>query len=144
MVPKNYKPEPPVYTTILYKLLFMAPNHEEYYRLDNWPVETDRGLFFKITSEVPVHEDTILRIFLIGLHKTLPLNGQDTLTIAETMIKRAAGLHTLVSKEFPILHSEKAKQFMECVWELTAYTYPETIALPQVQNFADFLPFRFF
>ena len=30
-------------------------------RLDNWPVETDRGLFFKITSEIPVHEDTILR-----------------------------------------------------------------------------------
>ena len=24
----------------------------------------------------------------------------------------------------------KAKQFMECVWELTAYTYPESIALP--------------
>ena len=65
------------------------------------------------------------------MHKTQPLNGQDCLTIAETMIKRAAALHTLAAKEFPILHSDKAKQFMECVWELTAYTYPETIALPQ-------------
>ena len=32
---------------------------------------------------------------------------QDTLTIAETMIKRAASLHSLASKEFPILHSDK-------------------------------------
>jgi hypothetical protein len=54
--------------------------------------------------QVPVHEDTILRIFLIGLHKSLPLNGQDCLTIAETMIKRAAGLHALASKGFPILY----------------------------------------
>jgi hypothetical protein len=53
-----------------------------------------------------VHEDTILRIFLIGLHKNLPLNGQDCLTIAETMIKRAAGLHALASKDFPILYRE--------------------------------------
>jgi hypothetical protein len=57
-----------------------------------------------IIVQVPVHEDTILRIFLIGLHKSLPLNGQDCLTIAETMIKRAAGLHALASKGFPILY----------------------------------------
>jgi hypothetical protein len=57
-----------------------------------------------IYAQVPVHEDTILRIFLIGLHKSLPLNGQDCLTIAETMIKRAAGLHALASKGFPILY----------------------------------------
>eukprot|EP00092_Neocalanus_flemingeri_P015764 GFUD01017066.1.p1 GENE.GFUD01017066.1~~GFUD01017066.1.p1 ORF type:complete len:2079 (+),score=577.03 GFUD01017066.1:73-6309(+) len=130
VVPKLYKPDPVVYTAMLYKTLFMAPNHEEYHRLDGWPAEGDRGLFFKLTSEVPVQQEAVLRIFLIGLSKTLPLNGQDCLTIVETLIKRAAGLHTLASKDFPILSCDKAKDFMECVWQLTAYTYPESITLP--------------
>ena len=135
VVPKLYKPDPVVYSAMLYKTLFMAPSPEEYHRLDGWPVDGDRGLFFKLTSEVPVQQEAVLRIFLIGLSKDLPLNGQDCLTIVETLIKRAAGLHNLASKEFPILSCDKAKDFMECVWQLTAYTYPESISLP-----ADYQP----
>ena len=56
---------------------------------------------------------------------------QDCLTIAETLITRAAGLHLLASKDFPVLSCDKAADFMECVWQLTAYTYPESISLPQ-------------
>ena len=37
----------------------------------------------------------------------------------------------LASKDFPILSCDKAADFMECVWQLTAYTYPESISLPQ-------------
>ena len=68
------------------------------------------------------------------MQSTLPLNGQDCLTIAETLIKRAAGLHNLAGNDFPILNCDKAKDFMECVWQLTAYTYPESISLPQDQS----------
>ena len=69
----------------------MTQTIEEYFRLDGFPLETDRALFFKLTAEVPVQQETLLRIFLIGMSKTLALNGQDCLTIAETLIKRAAG-----------------------------------------------------
>jgi len=130
VVPKLYKPEGSTYTSQLYKLLFMAPSHEEYFKIDNWPVEADRALFFKLTSEIPVQQETVLRIFLIGLQKNLPLNGQDCLTLAETIIKRAASLHPLAGPEFQILYSNKSKEFMDCVWGLTAYTYPESITLP--------------
>ena len=82
-----------------------------------------------------MQQETLLRIFLIGMAKTLPLNGQDCLTISENLIKRAAGLHVLATKDFPILSCDKAGDFMECVWQLTAYTYPETISLP-----ADYQP----
>ena len=75
-------------------------------------------------------QDTMLRIFMVGLSRTLPLNGQDCLTIVETLIKRAAGLHSLASKEFPILSCTKAKDFMDWMWSLTEYTYPDTISLP--------------
>ena len=37
----------------------------------------------------------------------------------------------LATKDFPILTCDKAADFMECVWQLTAYTYPESISLPQ-------------
>ena len=67
VVPKLYKPDGSTYTSQLYKLLFMAPSHEEYFKIDGWPVENDRALFFKLTSEIPAQQETILRIFLIGL-----------------------------------------------------------------------------
>ena len=39
---KTYKPDQATYTTCLYKALFMARSHEEYYQLDGWPLEADR------------------------------------------------------------------------------------------------------
>ena len=77
-----------VYTSGLYKALFMARSHHEYYALNQWPLEADRGLYFKLTSEVPMQQE----IFLIELGKTHPVIGQDFLTIAETVMKRDAGL----------------------------------------------------
>ena len=88
MVPKLFKPDHSNYSKMLYKSLFMTPTHEEYFRMDGFPIEGDRPLFFKLTAEVPVQQETLLRIFLIGMSKSLPLNGQDCLTIAETLINR--------------------------------------------------------
>ena len=34
VVPKLYKPDPMVYTAMLYKSLFMTQSHEEYFRFD--------------------------------------------------------------------------------------------------------------
>ena len=48
-----------------------------------------------------------------------------------SIFPRAAGLHVLAGKDFPILTCDKAGDFMECVWQLTTYTYPESISLPQ-------------
>ena len=44
-------------------------------------------------------------------------------------------LHHLASEDFPILSSDKVQEVMECLFQLTAYTYPETITLP-----ADYTP----
>merc|ERR1719397_43936 len=48
LVARLYKPDSQVYTAMLYKSLFMAPSHEEYFRLDGFPLDADRGLFFKL------------------------------------------------------------------------------------------------
>ena len=44
--------------------------------MDEFQPGPDRPLFFKLTAEVPVQQETLLRIFLIGMAKSLPLNGQ--------------------------------------------------------------------
>lgn len=79
---------------------------------------------------MPLHQDTLIHLLAIGMSKSHPLNGRDTIDMAESMVKRAASLHHLVSEDFPILSSDKVQEVMECLFQLTAYTYPETITLP--------------
>ena len=56
---------------------------EAYHKHDNWPPEVERALMIRIASEVPVLQDTLLRLLLIGLSKvppslTLPLQRRTT------------------------------------------------------------------
>ena len=55
--------------------------------MDEFPPGPDRSLFFKLTAEVPVQQETLLRIFLIGMAKSLPLNGQVGMEILENIQK---------------------------------------------------------
>ena len=42
---------------------------EAYHKHDNWPPEVERALMIRIASEVPVLQDTLLRVLLIGISK---------------------------------------------------------------------------
>jgi hypothetical protein len=53
----------------------------------------------------------------------------------EVLVKRASGLHPLSTDAFPVLSADKVNQIMECLFQATAYIYPESIALP-----ADYSP----
>ena len=44
---------------------------EAYHKHDNWPPEVERALMIRVASEVPVLQDTLLRLLLIGLSKVL-------------------------------------------------------------------------
>ena len=39
-------------------------------------------------------------------------------------------LHHFASEDFPIVSSDKVTEVMECLFQLTAYNYPDTITLP--------------
>ena len=65
----------------------MASIKHFYSRIDEFPPGPDRPLFFKLTAEVPVQQETLLRIFLIGMAKSLPLNGQVGMEILENIQK---------------------------------------------------------
>ena len=47
----------------------------------------------KIASDIPVLEDTLMRILVIGLSRELSLVSADAVELADQLIKRAAVMH---------------------------------------------------
>ena len=48
----------------------------------------------RLVSEVPVQEDTLMRVMIIGLSRELGVSAADALELADQLIRRAAMLHT--------------------------------------------------
>ena len=46
-----------------------------------------------LLSEVPVQEDTLMRLLVMGLSKELPLTSSESLDLADKLVKRAAVLY---------------------------------------------------
>jgi len=72
------------YLPSLHKLLFIA-NSDEYTKVDGWPAE-DRGLCFKATLEIPLLQESLLSILVIGISKSHPLNGRDAVDLVKNVI----------------------------------------------------------
>ncbi|MGH0122324.1 UNVERIFIED_CONTAM: hypothetical protein FKN15_003115, partial [Acipenser sinensis] len=81
------------YVHCLHKLLF-TEQPETYYKWDNWPPESDRNFFLRLCSEVPLLEDTLMRILVIGLSRDLPLGPADAMELADHLVKRAAAVQS--------------------------------------------------
>ncbi|KAK3730373.1 hypothetical protein QZH41_020667 [Actinostola sp. cb2023] len=77
----------------LQKVLYLEPI-DSYSTKDTWPQETDKSLFYSLASEVPVQEDTLMRIIIMGLSSELPLNAPEALDMADRIVRRAAAVKT--------------------------------------------------
>ena len=104
-VMKVYKPEANLFPQCFHKLLFMT-QIEDYWRVDGWPDEASRNLYVKATQEIPLLQDTLVHIFVIGISKQHPINGRDIIETVECLVKRAAGLHPLISEDFQVCFHE--------------------------------------
>uniref|UniRef100_A0A8B9LSR4 Integrator complex subunit 1 n=1 Tax=Astyanax mexicanus TaxID=7994 RepID=A0A8B9LSR4_ASTMX len=93
VVPTISKLGPKDYVHCLHKVLF-TEQPETYYKWDNWPPESDRNFFLRLCSEVPLLEDTLMRILVIGLSRDLPLGPADAMELADHLVKRAAGVQS--------------------------------------------------
>jgi len=51
-----------------------------------------RSFFLRLCSEVPILEDTLMRILVIGLSRDLPLGPADAMELADHLVKRAAAV----------------------------------------------------
>ncbi|XP_043089819.1 integrator complex subunit 1 [Puntigrus tetrazona] len=125
VVPTISKVGPKDYVHCLHKVLF-TEQPETYYKWDNWPPESDRNFFLRLCSEVPLLEDTLMRILVIGLSRDLPLGPADAMELADHLVKRAAGVQ---SDDLEVLRVERM-QLIDAVLNLCTYHHPENIQLP--------------
>ncbi|XP_063286495.1 integrator complex subunit 1 [Pelobates fuscus] len=125
VVPSISKLSPKDYVHCLHKVLF-TEQPETYYKWDNWPPESDRNFFLRLCSEVPLLEDTLMRILVIGLSRDLPLGPADAMELADHLVKRAAGVH---ADDFDVVKIERI-QLIDAVLNLCTYHHPENIQLP--------------
>uniref|UniRef100_A0A2K5YY37 Integrator complex subunit 1 n=1 Tax=Mandrillus leucophaeus TaxID=9568 RepID=A0A2K5YY37_MANLE len=109
----------------LHKVLF-TEQPETYYKWDNWPPESDRNFFLRLCSEVPILEDTLMRILVIGLSRELPLGPADAMELADHLVKRAAAVQ---ADDVEVLKVGRT-QLIDAVLNLCTYHHPENIQLP--------------
>ncbi|XP_078095989.1 integrator complex subunit 1 [Mustelus asterias] len=125
VVPTICKLNPKDYIHCLHKVLF-TEQPETYYKWDNWPPESDRNFFLRLCSEVPLLEDTLMRILVIGLSRDLSLGPADAMELADHLVKRAASVQ---ADDLEVLHVERI-QLIDAVLNLCTYHHPENIQLP--------------
>lgn len=124
-VPIIFMPNNTDYGQALHKILLLdAP--EQYSKGDQWPPEPERATLLRIVSEVPLHQDTILRIILIGITKEIPFSIPDAMEIVEQVVRRAAGLKII---DYPPLEANKL-DIIEFLLNMAEYHHPEKIMLP--------------
>ncbi|KAJ6656005.1 hypothetical protein lerEdw1_004590 [Lerista edwardsae] len=125
VVPSITKLAPKDYVHCLHKVLF-TEQPETYYKWDNWPPESDRNFFLRLCSEVPILEDTLMRILVIGLSRDLPLGPADAMELADHLVKRAAAVQ---ADDLEVVRVERI-QLIDAVLNLCTYHHPENILLP--------------
>uniref|UniRef100_A0A8D0G6X8 Integrator complex subunit 1 n=1 Tax=Sphenodon punctatus TaxID=8508 RepID=A0A8D0G6X8_SPHPU len=125
VVPSISKLPPKDYVHCLHKVLF-TEQPETYYKWDNWPPDSDRNFFLRLCSEVPILEDTLMRILVIGLSRDLPLGPADAMELADHLVKRAAAVQ---ADDLEVLRVERI-QLIDAVLNLCTYHHPENIQLP--------------
>lgn len=125
MVPSVFKPSDADYTQSLHKILLLD-SPEQYTKGDQWPPEQERNSLLRQVSEVPLHQDTILYLTLIGIQKENPVKIVDAVELVEQVIRRAAGLRI---NDYPALHADKL-EIIELLFTMAEYHHPENIMLP--------------
>ena len=125
-VPSVFEPNRADYVHCLRKVLFME-SAEHYYNKDGWPPEVDRAVMMRLSAEIPVVEDSLIQVLLVGLSKDHPLSAPDALDLADQLLRRCAAVH---NQGFLMLEADNRDLF-DLVLRLTAYHYPENIVLPQ-------------
>ncbi|XP_058059861.1 integrator complex subunit 1 [Anopheles bellator] len=126
VVPRVYKPIAVAdYKAALQKLLLLD-SHEAYAKGDQWPPEAERAPLLRIVSEIPLQENVMLCLLLIGIEKEIPFSIQDTMDITEQLVRRAGSLRHI---DYPPLEITDLK-IIELLFKMSEYHHPDNIVLP--------------
>ncbi|XP_014390760.1 PREDICTED: integrator complex subunit 1, partial [Myotis brandtii] len=135
VVPSISKMAPKDYVHCLHKVLFTEQPETTWHwgHLPVWlaPLSpaspcSPHSFFLRLCSEVPILEDTLMRILVIGLSRELPLGPADAMELADHLVKRAAAVQ---ADDVEVLKVERV-QLLDAVLNLCTYHHPENIQLP--------------
>ena len=124
-VPKIYKLSAPDYSSLMNKILILDPP-ENYSKFDSWPPEPERMLLLNLVAEVPLLQDSIWTIILIGVSKDISFSICDTVMIIDQIVRRAC---LLKYTEYPPLEVTKL-EIIDFLFSMAEYHHPENIQLP--------------
>ena len=91
IVPAQYRIMGKHYFTALKQVLFLD-DPANYASKDNWPPDTERDMLVSLCAEVPLLENTLMRLGVLGTANNLPLRPQEVLGIINNVVRRAAML----------------------------------------------------
>lgn len=121
-VPRIYKLNAADYSLMMNKLLILDPP-ENYTKGDLWPPEPERMLLLNLISEVPLLQDSIWRIILIGVSKDISFSIHDTVEIIDQMVRRAC---LLKYNDFAPLEVTKL-EIIDFLFSMAEYHHPENL-----------------
>ena len=124
-VPRVYKLGASEYTALMNKILILD-TPENYAKGDQWPPEPERMLLLNLISEVPLLQDSIWRIILIGVSKDISFSIHDTVDIIDQVVRRAC---LLKYSDYPPLEVTKL-EIIDFLFSMAEYHHPENIQLP--------------
>uniref|UniRef100_A0A336KFD9 CSON009829 protein n=1 Tax=Culicoides sonorensis TaxID=179676 RepID=A0A336KFD9_CULSO len=126
VVPSVFQPAANDFTVMLHKILLFDPP-ESYCKGDTWPQDGEKTFFVRATSEIPLHQDSILKLILIGIHKEIQFSVPDTMELIDQMVRRAGALKTVTN--YPPLEANKL-EIIDFLFSMSEYHHPDNIALP--------------
>lgn len=124
-VPRIYKLNATDYAALINKILILDPP-DSYAKGDQWPSEPERMLLINLIAEVPLLQDSIWRIILIGVSKEISFSIHDTVDIIDQMVRRAC---LLKYADYPPLEVTKL-EIIDFLFSMAEYHHPENIQLP--------------
>ena len=101
---------------------------ENYYSKDNWPPENDRNFMLRMVSEVPLLEDTLIRVLNMGVSKENFLTSGEAIELSDALIKRAFSIFDGDMTNPVLLIS--SKEIFPLLLKSASYRHPENISLP--------------
>ncbi|XP_058814949.1 integrator complex subunit 1 [Topomyia yanbarensis] len=125
VVPLLYKPSPNDFKIAFHKILLLDPP-EAYAKGDQWPPEPERAPLLRIVSEIPLQQNSMLRIILIGITKEIPFTIPDTMEIIEQLVRRAGSLRHI---DYPPLEVANL-EIIDLLFKMSEYHHPDNIVLP--------------
>ncbi|CAG0917832.1 unnamed protein product [Notodromas monacha] len=113
------------YVRGLHKLFWIDQN-DFHWTLDSWPAENEKSILARIAAEIPVLEDTLLRLTAFGYSRDHPFKAADALELVDALVRRCAA----AKSDLPMLVMENT-QFPDLLFKLTQYFHPEGTNFPE-------------